>query len=340
MKSATCRSCAFFVRKNRYYQFRSRKQVVKEKRHRMKKAIEVNSLQKKYGDFTAVNNISFSVNQGELFAFLGENGAGKSTTINMLSTILPKTKGNAYVMGHELGRDDDNIRKEIGIVFQNSVLDGKLTVKQNLLTRGAYYGYDKKEIMKRLEGFWEEFNIGDIWNRKYEKLSGGQKRRIDIARALLHKPSILFLDEPTTGLDPMSRKMVWDYINFLRKHDNLTIFLTTHYMEETAEAENVVIMDRGNIIAEGTPAELKSRYTSKKLIWYTSESEETSKLIARAGSSKFRYEVDHYNIAMNDGITEFIWNNKGLIKDFEIIKGTMDDVFLTLTGKEMVNVNG
>ena len=340
MKSATHRSCAFFVRKIMYYQFRSKETTNKEKGNEMKKAIEVNNLQKKYGEFTAVNNISFSVNQGELFAFLGENGAGKSTTINMLSTILPKTSGNAYVMGHELGKDDDNIRKEIGIVFQNSVLDGKLTVKQNLMTRGAYYGYDKKEIMKRLEGLWEEFNLGDIWNRKYEKLSGGQKRRIDIARALLHKPSILFLDEPTTGLDPMSRKMVWDYINYLRKHDNLTIFLTTHYMEETAEAENVVIMDKGNIIAEGTPAELKSRYTSKKLIWYTDESEESSKLIQHAGSAKFRYEVDHYNISMNEGITEFIWKNKGIIKDFEIIKGTMDDVFLTLTGKEMVNVNG
>ncbi len=318
----------------------ARKHEVQEKGIEMKKAIEVTNLQKKYGDFTAVNNISFSVDQGALFAFLGENGAGKSTTINMLSTILPKTAGNAYVMGHELGRDDDSIRKEIGIVFQNSVLDEKLTVKQNLMTRGAYYGYNRKEIMKRLEGLWEEFNLGDIWNRKYENLSGGQRRRIDIARALLHKPSILFLDEPTTGLDPMSRRMVWDYINHLRKHDNLTIFLTTHYMEETAEAENVVIMDKGNIIAEGSPAELKSRYTSKKLIWYTDESKENSRLIQSAGSPKFRYEADHYNISMNEGITDFIWNNRGLIKDFEIVKGTMDDVFLTLTGKEMVNVNG
>lgn len=245
------------------------KQLVKEKGNEMKKAIEVNNLQKKYGDFTAVNNISFLLDQGELFAFLGENGAGKSTTINMLSTILPKTNGTAYVMGHELGRDDDSIRKEIGIVFQNSVLDGKLTVKQNFMTRGAYYGYNRKEIMKRLESLWEEFNLGDIWNRKYENLSGGQRRHIDIARALLHRPSILFLDEPTTGLDQVSRRMVWDYINYLRKHHNLTIFLTTHYMEETAQAENVVIMDKGKIIAEGTPAELKSRYTSKKLIWYT-----------------------------------------------------------------------
>jgi multidrug/hemolysin transport system ATP-binding protein len=303
----------------------------------MNKAIEVRNLQKSYGDLTAVNNISFSVNQGELFAFLGENGAGKSTTINMLSTILPKTSGEAFVMGHELGKNDDEIRKEIGIVFQNSVLDSKLTVKQNLLTRGAYYGYSKDEIMNRLRDFWEEFNLEEIWNQKYEKLSGGQRRRIDIARALIHKPGILFLDEPTTGLDPMSRKMVWDYINHLREKEKLTIFLTTHYMEETTGAGNVVIMDKGNIIAEGTPAELKSRYTAKKLIWYTQANDDNRKIIENADVLQYRYEADHYSISMDEGITDFVWKNKDRIKDFEIIKGTMDDVFLRLTGKEMVS---
>ncbi|MCR5670186.1 MAG: ABC transporter ATP-binding protein [Butyrivibrio sp.] len=305
----------------------------------MKKAIEVNELYKKYGDMTAVNNISFEVDQGQLFAFLGENGAGKSTTINMLSTILQKTSGKAVVMGHELGKEDDAIRKSIGIVFQSSVLDGNLTVKQNLLTRGAYYGYSKKEIMERLKLFWEEFDLEDIWNRKYGNLSGGQRRRTDIARALIHKPDILFLDEPTTGLDPMSRKMVWDYINHLRKNENLTIFLTTHYMEETAEADNVVIMDKGNIIAEGTPAELKSRYTGKKLIWYTNECDENKRLIESLTAPNYSYEADHYNIAFDDNMMEFVWNNRDLIKDFEVIKGTMDDVFLTLTGKELVNCN-
>ena len=306
----------------------------------MIKAIEVNNLKKMYGDMTAVNNITFDVKRGELFAFLGENGAGKSTTINMLSTILTKTSGEALIMGKELGKEDDAIRKEIGIVFQNSVLDKKLTVKQNLLTRGAYYGFGKKEITERLDDFWEEFNLKEIWNRKYENLSGGQRRRVDIARALLHKPSILFLDEPTTGLDPMSRKMVWDYINHLRKEEQLTIFLTTHYMEETAEADNVVIMDKGSIIAEGSPAELKSRYTAKKLIWYTDACDRHRQIIEQANVSKYKYEADHYNISMDSGITEFVWNNRDIIKDFEIIKGTMDDVFLALTGKEMVGANG
>ena len=306
----------------------------------MKKAIEVKNLKRQYGEFTAVNNISFEVEQGTLFAFLGENGAGKSTTINMLSTILPKTSGEAVIMGHELGKDDGKIRKSIGIVFQNSVLDNNLTVKQNLLTRGAYYGYSKNEIMDRLQSFRDAFNLDEIWNRKYGNLSGGQRRRIDIARALLHKPDILFLDEPTTGLDPMSRKMVWDYINHLRKSDNLTIFLTTHYMEETRDADNVVIMDKGNIIAEGSPADLKSRYTDKKLIWYTDENSENKKLLEASNAPFFTYESDHYNISMNEGLMEFIWKNRDIIKDFEVIKGTMDDVFLTLTGKEMVNCNG
>lgn len=306
----------------------------------MKRAIEVRNLKKQYGEIKAVKDISFDVEQGQLFAFLGENGAGKSTTINMLSTILPKTSGNARIMGYELGKEDDSIRKSIGIVFQNSVLDGNLTVKQNLLTRGAYYGYSQKEIMESLNSFWEEFNLEEIWNKKYDKLSGGQRRRVDISRALIHKPDILFLDEPTTGLDPMSRKMVWDYINHLRKKDNLTIFLTTHYMEETAEADNVVIMDKGSIIAEGTPAELKSRYTGKKLIWYTRECEENTRIIENLTSPRFSYEADHYNILMDEGIMEFVWKYRDFIKDFEVIKGTMDDVFLTLTGKEMVECNG
>ena len=304
------------------------------------KVIEVKDLTKKYKEHTAVNGISFDVEEGEMFAFLGENGAGKSTTINMLTTILGKTSGSAFICGHELGKEDDEIRKVNGIVFQNSVLDKKLSVKDNLLTRGSYYGLSRKQVLARLEPFSERFEMKDIWDRKYEKLSGGQRRRVDIMRALINNPKILFLDEPTTGLDPKSRKLVWDYINYLRKEHKMTIFLTTHYMEETAEADNVVIMDKGNIIAEGSPAGLKSRYTGKKLIWYTPESDENTKIIETSSAPRFSYEADHYNILMDDGIMEFVWKNRDFIKDFEVIKGTMDDVFLTLTGKEMVECNG
>lgn len=219
------------------------------------KIIEVKDLTKKYKEHTAVDGISFDVEEGELYAFLGENGAGKSTTINMLTTVLQKTSGRAVIAGHELGKEDDEIRKVNGIVFQNSVLDKKLTVRENLITRGSYYGLTKKQVEQRLEPFSERFEMKDIWNRRYDKLSGGQRRRVDIMRALINEPKILFLDEPTTGLDPKSRRLVWDYINFLRKEHGLTIFLTTHYMEETRDADRVLILDKGKIVTMGTPAE-------------------------------------------------------------------------------------
>ena len=298
------------------------------------KIIEVKNLKKNYKNFTAVDGISFDVEEGELFAFLGENGAGKSTTINMLTTVLEKTDGQAFIAGHELGKEDDEIRKINGIVFQNSVLDKKLTVKENLLTRGSYYGLSKKEVLKRLEPFSEKFEMKDIWDRKYEKLSGGQRRRVDIMRALINNPKILFLDEPTTGLDPKSRKLVWDYINYLRREHKMTIFLTTHYMEETRDADHVVILDKGHIVSKGTPAELKSQYAHSKLVWYTAKSEKAEALITSI-SDKFIYDADHYNITTDRSITEFLYENRGEIRDYEYIKGTMDDVFLNLTGKEL-----
>ncbi len=298
------------------------------------KIIEVKDLTKKYREHTAVDGISFEVEEGELFAFLGENGAGKSTTINMLTTVLEKTSGKAIIAGHELGKEDDEIRKVNGIVFQNSVLDKKLSVKDNLLTRGSYYGLSKKEVLKRLEPFAERFEMKDIWDRKYEKLSGGQRRRVDIMRALINNPKILFLDEPTTGLDPKSRKLVWDYINYLRKEYKMTIFLTTHYMEETRDADHVVILDKGHIVSKGTPAELKSKYAHSKLVWYTPLSDRAEAIITKI-SGKFAYDADHYNIETDQNLTEFIFEHREEIRDYEYIKGTMDDVFLNLTGKEL-----
>lgn len=293
-------------------------------------AITVTNLKKKYKEHLAVDEISFEVKEGEFFAFLGENGAGKSTTINMLCTILEKTSGDVRVFDYKLGKDDDLIRDSIGIVFQNSVLDNKLTVKENLYTRAAYYGLSKKETAKRLEPFMEPFELNDIWNRNYEKLSGGQRRRVDIVRALLHQPKILFLDEPTTGLDPKSRKLVWDYIEYLRKNEKLTIFLTTHYMEETKDADHVVILDKGKIIASGTPSSLKSQYAKSRLVWYTPDTKENRQILS---GRKYTYDADHFNIYFEGDITEFLYENRNRIKDFEIIKGSMDDVFLNLTGK-------
>lgn len=295
-------------------------------------AITVTSLSKSYGKHLAVDGITFAVQEGEFFAFLGENGAGKSTTINILCTILEKTQGEVRVFDYELGKDDRMIRDSIGIVFQNSVLDNKLTVKENLCTRASYYGLTKKETMERLAPFMDSFELGEIWNRKYEKLSGGQRRRVDIIRALINRPRILFLDEPTTGLDPKSRKIVWDYIEYLRKQEKLTIFLTTHYMEETRDADHVVILDRGKIIAQDTPSALKSQYAKSRLVWYTERSEEKDALLSAYTVS---YDADHYNVFFDGTITEFVYENRTCITDYEIIKGSMDDVFLNLTGKEL-----
>ena len=297
----------------------------------MKNAISVRDLKKSYKEHEAVKGISFDVNEGEFFAFLGENGAGKSTTINMLCTILSKTSGDVRIFDHELGREDDSIRKLIGIVFQNSVLDNKLTVKENLLTRGAYYGLNKKQVLERMEPFMESFELNEIWNRRYERISGGQRRRVDIIRALIHDPRILFLDEPTTGLDPKSRMLVWEHIRRLKNEKNLTIFLTTHYMEETADADNVVILDKGRIIANGTPTKLKTDYASSHLVWYVNKDEKAEEVIK---GYDWKYDSDHYSVDFKGQITDLLYRNRDLIRDFEIKKGSMDDVFLNLTGKE------
>ena len=298
----------------------------------MENAITVNHLVKQYKEHTAVNGISFEVGRGEFFSLLGENGAGKTTTINILCTILDKTAGRVNIYNHELGVDDDAIRNLIGIVFQNSVLDRELTVKENIFTRGSYYGLKRKQILQRIEPFMDGFELKEIWNRKYDRLSGGQRRRVDIVRALINEPKILFLDEPTTGLDPKSRRMIWDHIRKLREEQNLTIFLTTHYMEETAEADRVVILDKGQVIATGSPSELKSRYTSPKLVWYAEQNEARDSLL---DGCRWTYEADHYNVYYTDSVTDFLYRNRADIKDYEVIKGSMDDVFLNLTGREM-----
>ena len=299
-------------------------------------AITVKNLSKNYDKTTAVDHISFSVKEGEFFAFLGENGAGKSTTINILCTIFEKTEGEVEVFSLKLGEEDDKIREKIGIVFQNSVLDGVLTVKENLLTRASYYGIHKEEILERLQPLMQAFELEGIWNKRYEKLSGGQRRRADIIRALLHNPKILFLDEPTTGLDPMSRKLVWEYIDYLRKEKQMTIFLTTHYMEEVRDADRVVILDKGRIVAEDTPAALKRKYTNTKLIWYAEKCGDNELVLK---DMVYSYEADHYIVPLESKekfhLSEFLYTNRNKIRDYEIVKGSMDDVFLNLTGRKL-----
>lgn len=311
--------------------------VTSKEREKNMNAIEVKNLQKNYKDFPAVKGISFDVKEGELFAFLGENGAGKSTTINMLCTILQKTAGEVNICGYKLGSEDDKIRKKIGVVFQGSVLDEVLTVKENLYSRGSYYGLSKKEIAARIEEFDASLNISEILNRRYGKLSGGQRRRVDIVRALIHRPKILFLDEPTTGLDPKTRKQVWDYIKDLNKNHKMTVFLTTHYMEETDVADRVIILDHGQILCDDTPANLKSKYSAKRLIWYTDETPDNTMLLKGAFKDEkaISYDGDKYIVQDGDDLLKFAYDHRDKVKDFEILKGSMDDVFLNLTGREI-----
>ena len=230
--------------------------------------ITVNGFEKSYGDFKAVKGISFKVEEGSLFAFLGPNGAGKSTTIDTLCTLLACQKGDITISGYKLGKDDKKIRESIGVVFQQSLLDGSLSVKENLLLRGSFYNLSSSELKSRIADVAHFTGLESFLNKKYGRLSGGQVRRADIARALINHPKLLFLDEPMTGLDPKTREDIWSMLFTMKNEMGMTIFLTTHYMEEAANADDVVIIKKGEIVEEGTPAYLKEKYTEDHLVAY------------------------------------------------------------------------
>ncbi len=290
--------------------------------------IEINHLTKAYGNFTAVNDISFSIRKGEFIGFLGVNGAGKSTTINIMSTLLAPTGGEVKICGYDLNQVEE-IRKRIGIVYQQNILDDLLTVKENLICRGTLYGVAKEQIKRKLSDLSSSFGLDKILNTKYKLLSGGQKRRCEIAAALIHTPEILFLDEPTTGLDPAARSEVWRTITQMRENAGLTVFLTTHYMEEAAEADRILIMNNGRLLASGTPNELKERYAYDYLKIY-SDTPIESRLCKRD------YTVNGNCITVKLGHTteaiDLITDLKEEIKSFEVVQGTLDDVFLNMIG--------
>jgi multidrug/hemolysin transport system ATP-binding protein len=294
--------------------------------------IEISHLQKSFGQVKAVQDLSFSVKAGALFAFLGINGAGKSTTINIMCGQLPKDGGSVVIDGVDLDKDADHIKGILGVVFQNSVLDSALSVRDNLCSRAALYGITGVTFEKRLQELAKLLQFEDLLKRPVGKLSGGQRRRIDIARALLHKPRLLILDEPTTGLDPQTRKLLWDVIADLRRQENMTVFLTTHYMEEAAEADYVVILDSGRIVAEGTPLALKNAYTRDYITLYGVDEETVKALGAEyvAVPDAFRLSVPNTAKA-----TELILRYPEVFSDYEITKGKMDDVFLHVTGKKL-----
>ena len=298
----------------------------------MNTIIKIDNLTKTYGSLKAVDDLSFEIRKGELFAFLGVNGAGKSTTINIICGQLKKDEGTVII--DELNLDDNlsKIKEKIGVVFQASILDPQLTVKDNLEIKASLYGLSRKEIKSRVNELAEILDFNSYLNRPLAKLSGGQKRRIDIARALLNKPDILILDEPTTGLDPQTRKMIWAVITKLRKENNMTVLLTTHYMEEASEADYVVIIDQGKMVAHGTPLDLKNEYVGDYMLIYNVKEEDVKKL-----GLPYINIPNGYKIEVNDTLeaTNLIVNNRELFVDYELIKGKMDDVFLKVTGKNL-----
>lgn len=299
----------------------------------MDNIIEIKHLSKSYKDVKAVNDLSFKVKEGEFFAFLGINGAGKSTTISIMCGELKKDTGSVMVDRVSIDEHPERISRSIGFVFQNSVLDKDLTVYENLKYRAGLYGIFGTDFEKRLKELSDIFMLDSYINRQIKKLSGGQKRRVDIVRALLHNPKILILDEPTTGLDPQTRSIVWQNINELRNKKGLTVFLTTHYMEEASDADYVIILDSGMIVGEGTPHDLKTKHAKDFITLYNVKKEDVALIGLPYEEIRdgFRIPVNNTNEAKN-----LILKYPDLFKDFEIVKGNMDDVFLNITGKKLV----
>lgn len=298
--------------------------------------IKIEHLSKSFGDVKAVRDLSFQVKKGELFAFLGVNGAGKSTTISIICGQLQKDSGTVLVNGMDAEHSMEETKRAIGVVFQDSILDRPLTAKENLKSRAALYGITGKDFENRLRELSEILDFKAFMNRPVGKLSGGQRRRIDIARALIHRPEILILDEPTTGLDPQTRKLIWNVIEHLRTEENMTVFLTTHYMEEAASASYVVILDSGSIVAEGTPLELKNQYVQDYVSLYGVSEEAVKALHMEYKAIRDGYQISVPSTAI---ATQLIVSHQELFRDYEVVKGGMDDVFLAVTGKSLGEVN-
>lgn len=304
----------------------------------MDEIISVKGLKKYFKEVKAVDDISFSVEKGELFGFLGVNGAGKSTTINMLCTLFSPTAGDISICGYRLGKEDAEIRKRIGVVWQNNCLDERLTVKENLYVRGSLYGLKAQVLRENIDRVCEKLRLADVYTRRYEKLSGGQKRRCEIAAALVNTPEILFLDEPTTGLDPATRQLVWESIDRLREEDGMTVFLTTHYMEEAAKAKHIAIIDGGKMKEFGTPFELKERYARDKLRLLPKPGEEAE--IGRLAETEIKEEQGGtvLELKLEDSMAALpiLKRVETRISGFELVQGSMDDVFLNVTGKSLI----
>jgi multidrug/hemolysin transport system ATP-binding protein len=294
----------------------------------MDEAICVKDLVKSYGDFLAVKGISFDVKKGSFIAFLGPNGAGKSTTISILCSLLSKNSGEVKIFG----KDPEEARSDIGMVFQDNKLDPRLTVRENLMVRGSLYGFTKEELKEKVESAIIRSKSEEIADRYYSKLSGGQKRRAEIARAIIHDPKILMLDEPTAGLDPQTRKMIWNNIHEL-KESGMTVFLTTHYMEEAADADDIVVINEGEIVAHGTPTVLKEKFSSDYIEILTKDMNAVEDLL-RTNGYGYSIRSDVIRVPLDSTIDAIpvITLVKDYIESFEVRTGTLDDAFINITG--------
>lgn len=299
--------------------------------------VEIKSLKKYYKEVKAVDDLTFSINEGDLFAFLGLNGAGKSTTINIIAGVLKKDSGEVIIDGLSIDNEKDasKIVSKLGVVFQHSVLDDKLTVQDNLYYRAGMYNLTKQQFKENLDFLASKLDFANLLNRPLNKLSGGQKRRIDLARALIHQPKLLILDEPTTGLDPVTRTLVWNLLNELRKNKNLTIILTTHYMEEASEADHALIIDEGKIVASDTPSNLKNKFANDTFKLYKYDKKLLKVLEKENVNFTQTKDTLEINIKTTNEAKEFLLKYSSYIEDFEIIKGKMDSVFLNVTGKNL-----
>lgn len=301
-----------------------------------KPIIVVKDFTKKYGNFTAVKNISFTVDEGTIFAFLGPNGAGKSTTINTLCTIFEKSQGTLTIDGKDVTTQKYDVRAAIGVVFQESTLDKKMTVEENLKMHCVFYNVPKNEVEERIKFVLNLVDLLDWRKKSVNSLSGGMKRRVEIARGLMHYPKVLFLDEPTTGLDPQTRAHVWEYVIKLQKEKNMTIFLTTHYMDEAEICDKVAIIDHGKIIAHDTPFALKKQYTRDRAYITTRNPLALESLLGERGIPYIAKEKYHrVNVTDTAELLGLLATCKEDIKDIEIRKGTLNDVFLEITGREI-----
>jgi ABC-2 type transport system ATP-binding protein len=298
-------------------------------------SIEVLGLTRRFGDLEAVRGVSFEVAPGETFGFLGPNGAGKSTTIAMLCTLLRPTTGTARVAGYDVEIAQAEVRRRIGLVFQDTTLDDYLTAGENLRFHAELYGVPKAEATERIR---DVLNMVGLWDRRdglVRSFSGGMKRRLEIARGLIHSPRVLFLDEPTVGLDPQTRAHIWSYINELRHREHITMFLTTHYMDEAENCDRIAIIDEGKIVAEGTPEALKAQVGKDRVQLHTDDDEATIKLLA-----------DHFELpaTMSEGMVTIhvpageqfvprLFAELGVgISSVSIARPTLDDVFMAHTG--------